>query len=92
VEGADPHAAGPLLQERAQALAHLAGGLVGEGDREHVARVHALVDEAGDAVGEHTGLAGAGARQHHERALAVHHGRPLLGIEPVQQIVAQCTP
>ena len=41
VEGADPHAARAVLQQRLDAPAHLGRGLVGEGDREHAVRGHA---------------------------------------------------
>ena len=65
VEGADPHAARAVAQQRLDAAAHLGGGLVGEGDGQDAVRRHAhhFVQPA-DAVGEHAGLARAGARQH----------------------------
>ena len=51
------------------ALLHLARGLVGEGDREDLAGVHAAGrQQVGDAVGEHPGLAGAGAGHDEQRA------------------------
>jgi hypothetical protein len=65
VEGADPHAARSPPQLRVDARAHLAGGLVGEGDREDAVHRHAVhLVQPGDAVGQHAGLAGAGAGQH----------------------------
>ena len=54
--------------ERAEAVPQLSRGLPGEGEGEHPARV-GLVDRdpIGDATGEHSGLAGAGTREHDER-------------------------
>ena len=45
------------------------------------ARVH----EVGDAVGEHAGLARAGAGEDEQRALAVRHGGALLVVETLEQ-------
>ena len=48
---------------------HLAGGLVGEGHRQDVVGRDAhLVDQVGDAVGQHARLARAGPGQHQHRA------------------------
>ena len=55
---------------RVDALAHLAGGLVGEGEGEHGARVHAaLAEQPGDARGQDAGLAAAGAGHDEDRAV-----------------------
>ena len=52
------------------ALLHLAGGLVGEGDGQDLAGPgEALVQDVREPGGEHPGLAGAGPRQH-------QHGGP----------------
>ncbi len=67
--------------ERADALAHLGGGLVGERDGEDPRRVHAVVDEVGDAVREHPGLARAGAGDDEQRAGLVDDGVELVGVE-----------
>ena len=83
VERADPHRAGDRADERGDALAHLVGGLVGERDGEDPRGVHALVDEVGDAVREHPGLAGAGAGDDEQRAAAVDDGVELVGVEAV---------
>ena len=79
VEGAHPHATGAAGEQGVQALAHLGGGLVGEGDGEHLPGAHALVgDHVGDAVGEHARLARAGAGEH-EQGSARALGRLTLG-------------
>jgi hypothetical protein len=65
------------------ALLHLARGLVGEGHRQQRPGPHLLhLDQPGDAVHQHAGLAGAGAGQHqpiaglggHRLALGVVQG------------------
>ena len=43
---------------------------------------HALVDQVGDAVGEHPGLAGAGAGDHEQRSALVDDGVELVRVEP----------
>ena len=59
-------------------LAHLAGGLVREGDREDLVRLHAAgVDQVRDAVGEHARLARAGAGDDEQRAFGREDGLPL---------------
>ncbi|MCY1503409.1 hypothetical protein D9M68_375340 [compost metagenome] len=65
VEGADPHAGRVVAEQLFDALAHLAGGLVGEGHRQDRMRRGPLdLDQEGDAVHQHAGLARAGAGQH----------------------------
>ena len=52
------------------ALGHLGGGLVGEGDSEDgIRRDAALLDEIGDAVRDDAGLARAGSGQDQHRAV-----------------------
>ncbi len=86
VERHDPHRLGPGPDERRDALAHLGGGLVGEGDREDLARLHAAGgEEVGDAVGEHARLARPGSRDDEQRAALVEDGLALLGVQPLQQ-------
>ena len=56
VEGHDPHGPGARADERRDPLAHLGGGLVGEGDGEHLAGLHAAGrQQVGDAVGRAPG-------------------------------------
>ena len=66
VEGADPDAA--ARHQRLDALPHLAGGLVGEGDGEDVVGPDALVQQVGDAAGDDARLAAAGPGQDQQRA------------------------
>ena len=83
VERADPHAADHRANEGAHALAHLVRGLVGERDGEDSGRVHPLVDQVSDAVGQDSGLAGAGARHHEQRPFGVDNGVELVRVQPV---------
>ena len=71
--------------ERADALAHLVGGLVGERDGQDLRRRHALVDEVGDAVGEHPGLARPGAGHHQQRPVGVDDGVELVGVQTLRK-------
>ena len=58
--------------ERPQPVGELAGGLAGEGEREHVAGVELAGERpVGDAAGEHPGLARAGAGEDAQRAWSV---------------------
>ena len=74
-------ALGQLLgQQQLQPLLHLAGGLVGEGHRQQLGRIHAVVaHQVGDAVGERPGLAAAGPGHHQQGPGVVIH-RPALGV------------
>ena len=65
VEGADPHGPHRHIDQAFDAVAHLGGGLVGEGHREDRMRRHAFHrNQPADAMGQHPGLAGAGTGQH----------------------------
>jgi hypothetical protein len=90
VEGAEPgHALDRLADEKADALLHLAGGLVGEGDGEDLARPgEAEREDVGDAGGQHAGLAGAGAGQHEDGALGRLDGAALLLVQAIEIIGA----
>ena len=78
--------AGAAADEGGDALLHLAGGLVGEGDREDLAGLHAAGGEqVGDARGERLGLARAGAGDDEQRPALVHDRLPLLRVEPLEQ-------
>ncbi|HLX36254.1 MAG TPA: hypothetical protein VKR29_00585 [Candidatus Binataceae bacterium] len=77
---ADPRRCGPLDQRR-NSLAHLGRGLVGERDREDLARVGvALAEQVGDTICDRAGLAGAGPRENQNRAVGREHRGALLGI------------
>ena len=83
VEGAEPgHALDRGADQLADALLHLARGLVGEGDRENFGgRARPGVEDVGDAGGQHARLAGAGAGQHQHRAFDRLDRLALLGVE-----------
>ena len=68
VEGAAPEARGLDAGEVVHPVEHFLGGLVGEGEKEDLARLDALGQEVGDAVGQRARLARAGAGEHQQRA------------------------
>ena len=74
-------------EQGVHALAHFAGGLVGEGDGQDGRWRHTrCADEVGDAVRDHAGLAAARAGQDQERTFGMANGFTLLGIQPVEKI------
>ena len=74
-------------KQAADALAHLAGGLVRERHGENLARIDALdVDQARDARREHARLAGTRAGEHEQRTVHVQHRFALRGIESGGQL------
>ncbi len=86
VERHDPHRPGLGPDQLGHPGGHLTGGLVGKGDGQDLARQHVpLGEQVGDPVGQHPGLARAGAGHDQQRAAGVDDGRPLLRIEPVQK-------
>ena len=69
----------------ADALLHLARGLVGEGHGQNLAGPGlAGGEDMGKPGGQHAGLAGAGAGQHEEGAVRRLDGGALFGIEALQ--------
>ena len=90
MEGAHGHLAALVADQGQDALAHLGGGLVGEGHGQDLPGLHALdADEVGDAVGQHAGLAGAGTGQDEQRPLGRGDGARLLGVEPLDDRLRQ---
>jgi hypothetical protein len=88
VERQHPHRPGAGTDDGGHPLAHLAGGLVGEGDRQDLAGLHvAGREQVGDAGGERLGLAGAGAGDDEQRAALMDHRLALLRVEPLEQPV-----
>ena len=64
VKGIDPNPACLVAQQGEQALAHLFGGAVGEGDGQDLFRPRAfLPDQPGDAMNKNAGFAAARTRQ-----------------------------
>ncbi len=84
VEGADPaQPLGHRPDDVGDPRAHLAGGLVGEGDRQQLPRPGAASGEdVRQPRRQHPGLAGAGARQHQHRPVDRLHGLALLRVQP----------
>ncbi len=86
VKRADPHRPCTRADELGHPLLHLAGGLVGKGDCEDLARTGTpLGQQVRHPAGKHAGLARAGAGHDQQRAAVVHDGRPLLRVEAVEQ-------
>ena len=90
VERRDPHDPGPSADELLDPLAHLGGGLVGEGDRQDRAGMRvALGDQPGDPAGQHPGLARTRAGDDQQRRPGVHDGLALGVVEAFQQLVGR---
>ena len=69
------------------ALAHFAGGFVGEGNAKDIAGQDAdLVHKVSKPPGKGAGLAGTGPRDHAHKALRCRHGLTLRLVQAVQQI------
>jgi len=91
MESQHPHAARAAAQQQLDALAHLLGRLVRERDREQLVRPRlAAVDQVGDPVGEHAGLATAGAGEDQQRAVNVRDGLALRWVEALEQASRTC--
>jgi hypothetical protein len=87
VEGADGETLRAAGDQLVQARAHLARGLVGEGDGEDRPRRRVFhLGEPADAVGEHARLAGTGAGQHQVMAGRGADGFALRVVERVDQV------
>ena len=94
MEGADPHAGRVYTEQFTNAQPHLGGSLVGEGNREDAVRAGVLdLDQPGDAVHQHPGLARAGTGQHQ---LATERSGDSLalgiieGVEQKGEVFAHC--
>ena len=91
VEGEDPGRARLPAEHPLEALAHLARGLVGERDREDLVGLRAVrADEMGHPMGEHAGLARAGAGDDEQRAVDVQDGFALGRIQAREEIIVRC--
>ena len=86
VEGANPHAAHADRQHGRQPRHHFLGSLVGEGDGQDAAgRGVTVLQQPGNARGQHPRLARAGAGQNERMAGRQRDGGELLGVEVCQQ-------
>ena len=73
--------------ERSHALAHFAGGLVGESDGQNGRRRHVpRGNDVRDAVRDDAGLPAARAGQDQERTFGVAHRFALLRVQPFEEI------
>ena len=91
VEREDPGGARLPAEHPLEPLAHLAGGLVGERDREDLVGLRAVrADEMRHPVGEHASLAGAGAGDDQQRPVDVQDGFALGRIQAGEQIIVRC--
>ena len=87
VKCAQGQATGVFAHQISHAAFHLAGGFVGEGNRQDMVRAHAHgADQVGDALGEHPRFARARTGHDQHRAQARHDRLLLLGIQFCQQI------
>ena len=83
VESRNPHVLSARANQRLNTFTHFGGSLVGEGDGENLAGGRAVgCEQVRDAVGEHAGLAGAGARDDEQGRAGVQHGLFLAFVEP----------
>ena len=78
VEGAYPHAGRTAAEHLLDALAHFGSGLVGKGHRQDaVGRGVFQLDQPGNAVHQHAGLAGARTGKHQLPAQGRSHSLAL---------------
>ncbi len=83
VEGAKPrHSLDNLPDHLADAVFHLARGLVGEGDGEDFRWPRPPeIEDVRDARGQHARLSGSRARQHQDRTIKGFNGLALFGVQ-----------
>jgi hypothetical protein len=87
VEGGHVQVGGPRSKQRLEPLAHLPGGLVGEGDRQDAPGGHAAgEDQVGHPAGDDPRLPRAGAGEDQERSVAVEHGLTLGRVEVLEEL------
>ena len=81
--GIKPH----VRQQRGHALAHFAGGFIGESDGENRRRRHvALGDDVRDAMSDDASFSAARTGQDQQRAFRVAHRFSLLRVQPFKKI------
>ncbi|MNK78674.1 hypothetical protein D3C87_983170 [compost metagenome] len=78
-------ARGLLADQLGDAPGHLEGGLLGEGDGQDALRADAVLDQVGEAPGEHRRLAGSGSGDHQNGAVEGRDGVVLLRVEAFEQ-------
>ena len=86
VKSADPHPLGGSADQALDTLAHLGGRLVGEGDRENLARPRLpTLEQAGDPSGQHARLTGAGTGHDEQCGPPIQNRLTLLRIESIEE-------
>ena len=84
MEGAHGHGAGGFaVHEPGHAVCHFIGRLVGEGEGQDAAWIHAFFNHVGDAAGDGAGFTGAGTGKDEHRAVQGLDGLFLGGVEAV---------
>ena len=87
VKRRQPDALPVLANQRLDALAHLARGLVREGHRQHlVGPGMAVADEIGDAIRDDARLPRPGAGEDEQRPIAMKHGFALFGVQLGEEV------
>lgn len=81
VKGAHCELVGGFSDEFVDSLFHFSCSFIGEGDGEDSPGGDALLEEAGDSVGDDAGFSGASASDDHEGAAWVDGGVFLFGVE-----------
>ena len=93
VEGRDPHLLGHRPDQGPDPRLHLGRGLVGEGDGDEAeGRDAPFLDQVGDAVGQHPGLARTGPSDDEQWAITVDDGLPLRGVQPLEELCVRRHP
>ena len=91
VEGANPHAMHVDRQHAGEPRHHFLGGLVGKGHRQNAAGSHqSVLQQPGDACGEHARLARARAGQDQGVLGWQGHGGALLRVQGLEQRRFSC--
>ena len=87
VERRDPHRAAVHAEQRLDPLAHLSGGLVGEGDRHDLVGIdEAFGDQERDAMGDDARFPRTRTGEDQQRPFGVADGRLLFGIEGREEV------
>ena len=86
VEGGYPHSTGRLTDESGDALPHLAGRFVGEGNGQDLTgpRISGL-QQTGNTPGQHAGLTRARTGDNQQCRTPIAHRLPLARVQPVNQ-------
>ena len=81
VKGSAPESARVHRQKIRHAIEHLPRGFVRESEQQDIARIDAVLEQIGDAIGQRARLAAARAGDHQQRPRRRRHRRELLLIQ-----------